>query len=68
MICIFQLFLYSLNINLKMNNIPYYYNPKIHNFGNIGLGGKIHANLANFATKQIDNMRYNNRNIRKEIY
>ena len=51
-----------------MNNIPYYYNPKIHNFGNIGLGGKIHANLANFATKQIDNMRYNNRNIRKEIY
>ena len=68
MIFIFELFVYSLNINLKMNNIPYYYNPKIHNFGNIGLGGKIHANLANFATKQIDNMRYNNRNIRKEIY
>ena len=68
MVYIFQLFVYSLNINLKMNDIPYYYNPKIHNFGNIGLGGKIHANLANFATKQIDNMRYNNINIRKEIY
>ena len=22
---------------------PYYYNPHIHNFGNVGLGGRIHA-------------------------
>ena len=68
MLFIFTLFSQGLIINLKLNDIPYYYNPQIHNFGNIGLGGKIHANIANFATKQIDNIRYNNRNIRQEIY
>ena len=47
---------------------PYYYNPNIHNFGNVGFRGKFHANLANQATKIIDNMRYNGKNIRKLIY
>ena len=47
---------------------PYYYNPNIHNFGNIGFSGKIHANLANKATKFIDNIRYGGKNIRREIY
>ncbi len=46
---------------------PYYYNPNIHNFGNVGFGGKIHANLANQATKIIDQIRYNGKNIRSEI-
>lgn len=46
---------------------PYYYNPNIHNFGNIGIGGKIHANLSPFATKMIDFIRYDNKNIRKII-
>tara|TARA_Y100000816_G_scaffold234203_1_gene179715 strand:- start:16 stop:657 length:642 start_codon:yes stop_codon:yes gene_type:complete len=49
-------------------NIPYYYNPNIHNFGNIGFFGKIHANVANQATKVIDNLRYNGKNIRSIIY
>ena len=49
-------------------NIPYYYNPNIHNFGNIGFFGKIHANVANQATKVIDNIRYNGKNIRSIIY
>tara|TARA_B100000963_G_scaffold267970_1_gene236209 strand:- start:1390 stop:2031 length:642 start_codon:yes stop_codon:yes gene_type:complete len=49
-------------------NIPYYYNPNIHNFGNIGFFGKIHANVANQATKIIDNLRYNGKNIRSIIY
>ena len=38
---------------------PYYYNPNIHNFGNVGFGGRIHAELAPFATKMIDTMCYN---------
>ena len=46
---------------------PYYYNPNIHNFGNVGFGGRIHAELAPFATKMIDTMCYNDRDIRKEI-
>ena len=48
--------------------LPYWNNPKIHNLGNIGLGGKIHAELAYLATTYIDNVRYNGKNIREEIY
>ena len=47
--------------------VPYYYNPNIHNLGNIGIGGKIHASLAPIATKVIDVVRYKGVNIRKEI-
>ena len=49
-------------------NVPYYYNPKMHSLGNIGFGGKIHAEAALFATKTIDKIRYKGKNIRKEIY
>ena len=59
-----NIFLY----NVFAINLPYYYNPNIHNFGNIGFGGKIHANIANQATKVIDNIRYNGKNIRSIIY
>ena len=55
-------------INVLSINTPYYYNPKIHNLGNIGIGGKLHANFAYTSTKLIDIIRYNGRNIRKEIY
>ena len=55
-------------INILSINTPYYYNPKIHSLGNIGIGGKLHANLAYTSTKIIDNIRYNGRNIRKEIF
>ena len=54
--------------NVLSLNVPYYYNPNIHNFGNIGFRGKIHANLANQATKIIDNIRYDGKNIRSLIY
>jgi len=47
--------------------IPYYYNPSIHNLGNIGIGGKIHAEIALLATRFIDIKAYNRKNIRKEI-
>jgi ubiquinone/menaquinone biosynthesis C-methylase UbiE len=45
----------------------YYYDPRIHNFGNIGLGGQIHSMLAPYATKVIDNKCYNSINIRQLI-
>lgn len=45
----------------------YYYDRRIHNFGNIGLGGKIHSLLAPYATKLIDDKCYNSVNIRQTI-
>ena len=48
-------------------SLPYYYNPDIHNFGNIGIGGKIHAELGPLFTKMIDNIQYDGRDIRSEI-
>ena len=45
----------------------YYYDPRIHNFGNIGLGGQLHSKLAPYATKLIDDKCYNSVNIRQAI-
>ena len=45
----------------------YYYDPRIHNFGNIGVGGHIHSILAPHATTLIDNKCYNCINIRQAI-
>ena len=45
----------------------YPYDPRIHNFGNIGLGGAIHAEFAPIFTKLIDFKAYSKRDIRKEI-
>lgn len=45
----------------------YYYDSRIHNFGNIGLGGHIHSLLAPYATKMIDDKCYNSINIRQVI-
>ena len=47
----------------------WYYDNRIHNFGNIGLGGKFHAFMAPHTSKIIDRISYNNENIRlKSIY
>ena len=46
----------------------YWYNPDIHNFGNVGIKGNFHSILSPIATKIIDLKAYNGRNIRKEIY
>ena len=48
-------------------NAPYYFDRRIHNLGNIGYSGKIHAEGALLSTRVIDIIRYNGRNIRKEI-
>jgi len=45
----------------------YYYNSRIHNLGNIGLGGQLHSLLAPYATTLIDNKCYNSVNIRQLI-
>ena len=46
---------------------PYYFNPKIHNFGNVGMGGYVHSRLAPYARRVIDISRYNGENIRETI-
>ena len=45
----------------------YQFNPKIHNLGNTGLGGFIHAEMAHFSTNLIDILAYDGRNVREEI-
>jgi ubiquinone/menaquinone biosynthesis C-methylase UbiE len=54
-------------INLTTAKPKYYYDRRIHNFGNIGLGGHIHSLLAPYATKLIDDKCYNSVNIRQAI-
>ena len=54
-------------VSVFSNPIKYYYDHRIHNFGNIGLGGKIHSIVAPYATKIIDNTCYNSIDIRQEI-
>jgi ubiquinone/menaquinone biosynthesis C-methylase UbiE len=61
------LLLLTTKINLTTAKPKYYYDRRIHNFGNIGLGGKIHSLLAPYATKLIDDKCYNSVNIRQAI-
>ena len=61
------LYLFCNFISVFSLSVPYYYNPDIHNFGNIGIGGKIHAELGVLFTKIIDNTAYNRIDIRSEI-
>ena len=54
------LYLFCNFISVFSLSVPYYYNPDIHNFGNIGIGGKIHAELGPLFTKIIDSIKNNN--------
>lgn len=45
----------------------YWFNPTIHNFGNIGFLGSIHAVLAPVSTKIIDILAYDGDNIRNRV-
>jgi len=47
---------------------PYWYDKRIHNFGNSGLCGNLHALVSPLATKIIDVTAYKKVNVRKEIY
>ena len=45
--------------------VPYWYNPRIHTLGNVGLGGWIHALMAPLATAVIDRASYGGMDVRK---
>jgi len=45
----------------------YYFDSRIHNFGNVGFGGHVHSLLAPYATNMIDEKCYNSINIRQLI-
>ena len=58
---------YKLTTSLKINS-PYYRDPRIHGFGNFGLGGRIHAEIAPKITRIIDQVAYDGINIRDECF
>lgn len=62
---IFLLPLFCVEALQKFPKYPY--DPRIHNFGNTGLGGRFHAFLARPITKIIDNLAYDGVNIRYKI-
>ena len=43
------------------------YHPSIHQFGNVGIGGQLHAQSARCATRIIDRVAYRGRNMRQEV-
>ena len=45
----------------------WWFDSRIHNFGNVGVGGRLHANLAKLATRSIDRLAYGGRDIRSEL-
>ena len=47
--------------------VPYWRDPRIHNMGNVGLGGGIHAAMAPFATHMIDRIAYGGVDVRSSI-
>ena len=47
---------------------PYYRDGRIHGFGNFGVGGRIHANLAPTISKLIDIVAYDGVDIRNECF
>mmetsp|Transcript_3370 Transcript_3370/g.8968 ORF Transcript_3370/g.8968 Transcript_3370/m.8968 type:complete len:350 (+) Transcript_3370:1177-2226(+) len=51
----------------KDDEDEYWYNPTIHNFGNIGFFGAIHAALAPISTKVIDVIAYDGENVRSIV-
>lgn len=53
--------------SLSSSDSDYPYDPRIHNFGNIGFGGKFHAMMARPITKVIDNAAYDGVNVRQKI-
>ena len=38
--------------------IKYQYDPRIHNFGNVGIGGRFYASVARPVTRIIDRIAY----------
>jgi SAM-dependent methyltransferase len=47
--------------------LQYWRDPRIHNLGNVGAGGALHALLAPLATGIIDSVAYKGRDVRREL-
>lgn len=45
----------------------YWYDQRIHSFGNIGLGGGLHAAVAPMATRRIDDVAYDGVDLRLHV-
>lgn len=58
-----SLFVFTFSLNQ-----PYWYNPVIHNLGNTGFLGNIHAMATPCITKFIDKKAYSGIDIRKKVY
>ena len=67
MINTFVLLTFSYKIPFNNFKKPYYFDDRIHNMGNVGLGGWVHAQFSPMATKLIDNIRYNGIDIRQHV-
>lgn len=52
---------------VAVRSFPYWYDPRIHNWGNIGLKGFCHAALAPLATNIIDRVSYGGLDVRKVV-
>ena len=58
----------SFYVLISSLNQPYWYNPVIHNLGNTGFLGNIHAMSTPCITKFIDKKAYSGIDIRKKVY
>ena len=47
--------------------VPYWKDPRIHNMGNVGLRGGVHAVLAPVATRIIDRVAYGGEDVRETV-
>ena len=47
--------------------VPYWRDPRIHNLGNVGMRGMLHALAAPMATRIIDILAYEGRDVRAEL-
>ena len=53
--------------SVRAPQYPYWYDPRIHNWGNIGAGGRFHATFAPLATAMIDQLSYGGFDVRKAV-
>lgn len=54
-------------LGLSTKATEYYFDRRVHNLGNVGLGGAVHAAVAPAATALIDQLAYGGRDVRREL-
>ena len=53
---------------LSPQGSPYWFDERIHRFGNVGLGGRFHALVAPLVTSLIDRLSYNGIDVRARVH